>query len=336
MNKLKVIGASALCGSLAAISAQAGELTVSGGLTTTYTTNSSATTGQALGMATGMTFSGSGELDGGSTVSANIYHDDQNTFSSADIGVDIAGIGKITFDQGGGTGLDRLDDKMPTAWEESYDAGAGSNIVTATGVGGGMDIEWAVSSDYLPEGMSAYVSYAPKANSNVNDKATGGDQKGNDIGAGYDIVVEHSGMIDGLNVFAGVSDQEVTGSTVANADDKTSWVAGLTYAMGGLTVGYQAFSQQGDAGIDNYDNAAYGISFAVNDDLSVSYASHKSEQHNETGVMSTEVKTSSLQAAYSMGGASFKIARTDVDNASYSTAAANDYDVNTVALSMAF
>jgi outer membrane protein OmpU len=335
MNKLKVIGASALCGSLAAISAQAGELTVSGGLTTTYTTNSHATTGQALGMASGMTFSGSGELDGGSVVSANIYHDDQNAFSSADIGVDIAGVGKITFDQGGGTGLDRLDDKMPTAWEESYDAGAGSSIKTATGVGGGVDIEWAISSDYLPEGMSAYISYAPKGTATVNDKAYEGDPRGQDVGAGYDIVVEHS-MAEGLNVFAGMSDQNVNNTVSDQHDDKTSWVLGATYAMGGFTVGYQGYKEEGVNGVDHYENAAFGISFAVNDDLSVSYGQHESEKDSDGTVDVVEVSTKSLQAAYSMGGASFKIARTDVDNAGYSTAADKDYDVNTIAVSMAF
>ena len=37
-----------------------------------------------------------------------------------------------------------------------------------------------------------------------------------------------------------------------------------------------------------------------------------------------------------MGGMSIKAAMSDVSNASYSTAAANDYDVNTIAVSLAF
>ena len=135
MNKLKVLGASALCGSLAAFSAQAGEMTVKGGATATYTTKEKVVTGQPLGMATGLTFTGSGELDNGNTFTVNIAHDDQNTWSAADIGLTVAGVGTFTFDQGGGTGMDRLDDKMPTAWEESFDGGLGTNIVTVTGVG---------------------------------------------------------------------------------------------------------------------------------------------------------------------------------------------------------
>ena len=107
MNKLKVLGASALCGSLAAISAHAGEMTVKGSANATYTTKEKAVTGQPLGMTTGLTFTGSGELDNGNSFTVNIYHDDQNAWSSADISVDLAGIGKVTFDQAGGTGLGR-------------------------------------------------------------------------------------------------------------------------------------------------------------------------------------------------------------------------------------
>jgi hypothetical protein len=56
MNKLKLLGVSALCGSLAAVSAQAGEMSVSGGANATYTTKAGAVTGQPLGMATNLTF----------------------------------------------------------------------------------------------------------------------------------------------------------------------------------------------------------------------------------------------------------------------------------------
>ena len=91
MNKLKLVGVSALCGSLAAFSAQAGEMTVKGGATATYTTKENVVTGQPLGMATGLTFTGSGELDNGNAFTVNIAHDDQNTWSAADIGLTVAG-----------------------------------------------------------------------------------------------------------------------------------------------------------------------------------------------------------------------------------------------------
>jgi len=338
MNKLKLLGVSALCGSLAAVSAQAGEMSVSGGANATYTTKAGAVTGQPLGMATNLTFKGSGELDNGNTFAVTIAHDDQNGYSTADISVDMAGIGKITFDQGGGTGLDRLDDKMPTAWEESFDAGAGSNIVTVTGAGGGTDIEWAIDAGMLPDGMTAYFSYAPFANGDkVNDKAVSGTDAGAaGTGHGWDIVVEHASLADGLTAFAGYSSIEQQGNADDDKDDKDSWVVGFTYAVGGFTVGYQHSEESmGQGAVDAYENDAYGVSFAVNDDLSISYGSHESDQSKDIPG-SVSLETTSIQAAYTVGGASFKLARSDVSNGSYSTAAAQDYDVNSIMLSLAF
>lgn len=248
-----------------------------------------------------------------------------------EIGLTVAGLGTFTFDQGGGTGMDRLDDKMPTAWEESFDAGLGSNIVTVTGVGGGTDIEWAVDSGMLPDGVSAYISYSPEADgAKVNDKATGGTDNG--VGYGYDIVLEHSGLADGMNVFAGVTHIE---SDFGN--DQSIKALGATYAVGSVTIGYQYTKDElGRVGVDFYENHAYGISFAVNDDLSLSYGVHESDQNKGGGDTNVTLETSSLQAAYSMGGMSIKAAMSSVDNASYSATAANDYDVNTIALSLAF
>ena len=331
MDKLKVLGVSALCGSLAAISAQAGEMAVSGGATATYTTKDKVVTGQPLGMASNLSFTGSGELDNGNTFAVGIYHDDKNGYSASDISVTVDGIGTFKFDQGGGTGLDRLDDKTPTAWEEAYDAGLGTNIVTVAGAGGGTDVEWAVDSGMLPDGWAAYISYAVEADgAKVNDKATGGTDNG--VGTGYDIVVENSTLIDGGSLYAGYS--------MINADfgdDREQWAIGAKYAVGSVTLGAQySNDSQGQGSVDYYENVAYGIAFNVNDDLSLSYGYHESEQKKGVEAAAVTLEASSFQLAYSMGGATIKVARSSAENANYSTSAANDYDVNTIALSLAF
>ena len=330
MNKIKTIGVSALCGTLAAVSAQAGELSVSGSANATYTTKPGFVTGAPLGITSAMAFTGTGELDNGNAVAVHIYHDDQNIFSSADISVDVAGIGKFTVDQGTGTGLHRLDDKTPTAWEEPYDAGLDSGIVKASGVGGGTDIELAVSGDLTPEGMSLYVSYAPTASAGVqNDKTTSGRS---DLGSGYDIVVEHSGLADGLNIFGGYSDIDDT-----RGNDRKAKVIGFTYAVGMVTIGAQKFKDEmGATGVDSYENVAFGVSFLVNDNLSLSYGQHKSAKDMGGAAVDVDLKATSVQAAYTMGGATFKIARSDIDNASYNAKAEASYDVNVVAMSLAF
>merc|ERR1711964_956792 len=119
----------------------------------------------------------------------------------------------------------------------------------------------------LPEGMNVYASFAPRPDGTANaKKGTGGSStiEGN----GWDVAVSHNALFDGLNVFAGLSKIEQN----ATLGDKDSEVYGATYAIGGLTVGYQTSEEDnvGAAG-NHYDNDAYAISYSVNDDLSISY-----------------------------------------------------------------
>jgi hypothetical protein len=62
---------------------------------------------------------------------------------------------------------------------------------------------------------------------------------------------------------------------------------------------------------------------------------HKSERglNNNTSV---DLEAQSIQMAYSMGGASLKIAETEVDGATYNSTTAGDRDGTTIALSLAF
>jgi len=340
MNKLTKLGVSALCGSLAAVSAaNAGEMSVSGSANATWTKLSYGTTGNPLGMTTSLSFSGSGELDNGNAFSVAVDHDDQNAWSAANITLSMGGLGTFQFDQGGGTGLDRLDDKMPTAWEEAFDTGVGAGLQTVVGVGGQTDIEWAISQDMLPDGMSAYLSWSPRADgSKNNDKSTGGVSSTTSTGGGWDVVIEHSGIADGMNVFAGYSNIEQHEADTYMGD-RTSYALGATYAVGSVTLGYQ-YSRDNvhghEAATNYYENNAFGIAFNVNDDLSISYGQHKSNRVKMSDDADVEITAESLQAAYTMGGATIKIAETSVDNATYNSTSAGDRDATTIALSLAF
>ena len=74
------------------------------------------------------------------------------------------------------------------------------------------------------------------------------------------------------------------------------------------------------------------VAFNVNDDLSISYGYHESKKQKENTSVTTE--GSSLQASYSMGGASIKFAETDVDNQTYT--AGTNREGRTIALTLAF
>jgi outer membrane protein OmpU len=64
MNNLKKVGLSALAGSLAMVSAHAGDFTVTGGAEMTYTSLSGRDTSNPLGMSHNIKFTGSGEVNG--------------------------------------------------------------------------------------------------------------------------------------------------------------------------------------------------------------------------------------------------------------------------------
>jgi len=334
MNKLTKIGVSALCGSLAAVSAaNAGELTVKGGATATYTSLEAQTTGNPIGLSSGMTFTGSGELDNGSTFALTLTHTDQSAYSGGNIAITTPSMGKFVIGQSGG-GIDRYDDMMPTAWEETNGTGLATGLDTVAGVGAATNIEWSAPADMLGDGISLHIAYSPTATGGaINDKAVGGDSGA--TGSGWDIAVSHNSLIEGLNVFAGHSTQEQ--AKEKNDSDRQEKVIGATYAAGGFTIGYQwskeSLNPTTGAAVSYYENDAFGISFAVNDDLSISYGKHKSDKVTNAAT-STELDGDSLQIAYSMGGASIKIAETSVSDGKYNTA--NDLDATTVALTLAF
>jgi hypothetical protein len=290
-----------------------------------------------------MTFTGSGELDNGSTVTMNIAHNDKNVYSSSDIAIATPSMGTFTYDEGGGTGIDRYDDMMPTAWEETNGTGVSAGFTTVSGVGGGTDIEWALPADMLPGGISAYISISPKADGSKNADKSAGGTVGSDVdGLGWDVAASTTSLVDGLNLFGGYSvipKYKTDTAGVGVTGDTVSKVLGATYAVGGATIGYQHsvedLARSEDGGTSNYTNNAYGVSFSVNDDLSISYGMHQSER-NMNGAATIEVEAQSIQAAYSMGGATLKIAETEVDNAAYVTGVAGENEGTTIMLSLAF
>jgi outer membrane protein OmpU len=339
MNKLTKIGVSALCGSLASVSSvYAGALEVVGGATATWANNETEATGNPIGLSSGMTFTGSGELDNGTTFTLTLTNADQSAYSAGSIQLVTPGMGTITIDQGaGGTGIDRYDDMMPTAWEETTGTSVGTGLQTAGGIGSNANIDWVLPSGFFPDGMQVVAAYTPRAQGlGANDKGVAGSSNEH-LGSGYDLAIEHTGLADGLKVFGGISRIEGNGALMEDAEQI---ILGATYAVGMVTVGYQYSMDDKNstqATTAAYENQAFGISFAINDDLTLSYGEHSSERSVTTAVTADVENTAkSLQASYTMGGMSLKLAETSVDNGNYVSGTSKDLDGTTIALSLAF
>ena len=142
MNKLTKVGCSALCGSLAAISAAyAGELTVTGSADMTWINKTGITTGNPIGIGSNTSLKGSGELDNGWTFDVTIANTNLQSYSSTVIALDMGALGKLNFNQGdSGNGIAAIDDSMPTAWEESWGAGLSTGIRLPLGSGASQNV----------------------------------------------------------------------------------------------------------------------------------------------------------------------------------------------------
>jgi len=337
MNKLNKIGVSALCGSLAAISAaNAGDLTASGSAALTYISQDDVTVGNPIGMASAVSFTGEGELDNGWNVKLSIAGTDGGGYSTTNVTLTLPGMGDVLIAQGtSGTGIQRLDDITPTVWEEADGAGIGATINKIAGTSAGATIE-VTPTEIMPAGLTARFAWSKDADSgNTNDKVAGGTS--GTLGSGWDLTLEAGSDlhgVDGLTLYGGMSEVDrYQNSTSANGD-VSERVMGVKYAMGSFSVGYQQTDEEtGLTSGTDYENTSYGITFNVNDDLSIGYAHTESA---ETGQSLPDAEADSLQASYTYGGATISIAEVEVENAGYQTAAANDKSGTVIYLGLAF
>jgi len=369
MNKLNKIGLSALCGSLASMTAYAGTLDVTGSAEATYTSRGGEVTGNPIGMKSNLSFVGNGELDGGQTFSVTIAHTDKATWSSSNITLNTNSLGTFVLSSAeGGQGIGGYDDNMPRAWEEVWDTGVGGiNANFQKGVGSSTNISW-TSPKFA--GTTLQVAYAPDNDGAQNaDKATSGSTS-DDFGAGYDIVLDVNPNWDagGFNWFIGASETTKAKERGAAAEnisgDHQEAVTGLTLNIGPVEIGGQISAERLRAvtygAVDYYANTSWGVAFNVNDDLSFSYgearslqAKTKHESGKRTvegagalsalahGVQSDYIPKSrmvgeSWQIAYTIGGVALKYADTKWDNSGYSYDAKIEKNARTLAVSMAF
>ena len=70
----------------------------------------------------------------------------------------------------------------------------------------------------------------------------------------------------------------------------------------------------GAAGANGNNVEEYGIAFAVNENLSVSYNQADNEDDATGGTASVTEDSSGISAAYTMGSASFRLAVNEADN----------------------
>ena len=122
MTNIKKLGLSALAGSLVAVSAQAGEMSVTGSANVTYVTGKNAAAGKSIGTDKDVAFTGTGELDNGWTFTVSTLLTDAYSVSSSYTSMTMGSLGTVSFGLDTGGANYKYDEEVPQAYEQMSDA----------------------------------------------------------------------------------------------------------------------------------------------------------------------------------------------------------------------
>ena len=287
MTNIKKIGLTALAGSLAALGyAQAGALDVTGSARMEYSTDSTATTNtDKFAQNTSISFSGSGELDNGMTVSYFSLQAGSNA-SSQSVALDMGDMGKVMMSNYNMAGIGMIQDKVPNGGEQPWDDNTSAHGAPEQGVA------------------------SPHSGNRLGYSNTIG---GTTISAAMDyqqnspttsVAVSFTG-VEGLNVGAGMATDQSSATT--EQDIETMYA---TYTMGGISVGYQTTDVDVTAANSDIERTAYGISMAVNENLSIGYGLSDTEFE----ALSLDEENTGFGMSYTSGGMKLGIINNTKDN----------------------
>ena len=326
MNNFKKIGLTALAASLVSVSANAGSMSVAGSasLNVEGFSGEELNAGKGYTMANQLTFTGSGELDNGLTVSLSFVQDNgESTFDSHSLTISSDAMGTLKFNgEGGTTAANNIDgtaagdiwDKFDGLTNASTQTGNGlatTDSVTATAG----DNSFIYTSPEVMEGLTLVGSYAPQA-STAETRASG-------TGIG----INYTG-IEGLTLKYAKAD--IVNSTKALSGESTVMFA--SYAYGPVTVKISEMEGDLDTADKSYEISSASISYTVSDELSVTYGMEDAEQEGA----SADAEYESLSLSYVTGGMTISAGMHEAENANFGTASNQDIEKWTLGASFAF
>ena len=303
MDKLKKVGLTALGTALVSSASVAGDMAVTGSALMTFTGNNNTNTGNGWSMSDTMSFSGSGDLDNGWSVTFS-HAIDGGINDSNSIAIDMGDMGSLTFAGLGGSGpVAANDDKMPSANEESWANSAGTKTAAASGASGNNGFNYTLPA--MVDGVSMEVYYLP---------STAGTTSSFEYGLTYT-------GVDNLTVGYAGGDNETTAT--ATIESTNLWA---TYTMDSFTVGVQDNETDSETADADSEFRAYGISYAVSDELSVSYGISTVEHENSS---KEDQDASAVSFSYVSGGMTISGSMANVDNVGGTASVDNEgYELN--------
>ena len=359
MTNLKKLGLSALAGSLVAMSAQAGEMAVTGSANVTLKHGVTANSGKSIGSDKDVAFTGTGELDNGYTFTVSTLLKDDYSVSSSYTSLTMGSLGtlKTGFNHGGAGG--KFDEEVPQAYEQTSDAQGNSADLVGNQMDSGAIQYTSPAIEIAGLSLTIDAEYSPQA-TDSNNTDGGAATYSETFGEGYGLGATAS--YEGLTVGAyGNERDNITPNPAAtnSASDafEGAWYA--KYSFGPISIGYSetyldngtdlrtATAEAATAakvvrtadGI--FSSESMSIAYNVNENLSLSYTSTddtydaQANQAGADGVADVTQTTDAIQIAYSMGAMSVKAYQMETKNPGYDSDASK-LNVTEIALGLAF
>ena len=287
MTNLRKIGLTALAGTLAATTAHAGDLTVTGTATMEYQSNQDSinTNADSFSQNGTIVFSGSGELDNGMGVSF-MQALAGGSLTSQSVALDMGDMGTLSVASLNMAGIGTIQDMVPNAGEQPWDDlgthGAPEQGVAAPHSGDRLGYSVSVGGATVSAAMD-YQQNSPTTSA----------------------AVQLPGLVEGFNIGAGIAvDQE--SATVEN-DIETYFIS---YAVGPISVGAQQTKVDHQTANSDIERDSYGITFAVNENLSIGYG----VSDTEFDALALDEENTGIQASYTSGGMTVGVVNNTKDN----------------------
>jgi len=320
MNNFKKIGMTALAASLVSTSVFAGEMTVAGSASINFENHSSTALSEpkTFSMGNQLTFSGSGELDNGMTVSLSFVldqGDDATTgltyapFDSHSVTISSDAMGTLKFSgEGGASATSAIGGTVGGNMWDNFNSNGGTTV--SNSASGNNSFFYTLPS--MVDTVAVTASFKPQTSTTSSSMGLG---------------VSYTG-VEGLTLDYASTDIETP--QTATTGDETAWK--ISYAVGSFTlaasnVDYDLGGTASDQEVDSYK-----VSYSVTDDFSVSYK----VETVDTGATTVDGEFSGVSASYTTGGMTISANMQDGEDIGNATGTANQVDYYGLGLSFAF
>ena len=323
---IKKIGLTALAASLVSVSAHAGSMSVAGSasMNASGVSGDGQNGGSGFSMGNQLTFTGSGELDNGLTVSLSFIQDDGTaTFDNHSVTISSDSLGSLKLaGQGGSTASNQVDGTAAGDLWDKFDGltavkvGTEENTVNfqtdlAQTASAGTNA-FLYTSPELMDGLTVVASYQPQGD-------------GRESGTGYGF--NYSG-VEGLTV--NYASTDVVGTNDDTSGDNT--VMKVSYAYGPVTATYSNLDHDEGAVANDMESTSWAVSYTITDELSVTYGTETHDKGDNT----VDSEIDGVSFSYTSGGMTITGSMTDGQNLDNTNSAGADVEKWTLGASFAF